>query len=172
VTCVRGASALQEVLADLPKKPLRIFVIWEPVIPTDFAPPSTAVLARIPDLRVAQYYDRSRLLSNLLVKKARETPGYLPGEQGIEEGTILWDCVLVFPPGDRWEESPPRPDFAGATVVEKIDEIRRRLQRGADNVAPGAISPGLSVGYVPPDLATRDAGPLESEATTISAPRC
>jgi hypothetical protein len=126
---VRGASALQEVLAGIQGAPLRVFVVWEPVIRTDIAPPSNWALARVTDPRAAQYYDESRLLSRLLVKTARENPDYFTGAQEMEEGTILWDCLLVFPPGQRWEESPPRPDFMGSTVVGMIDEIRKRLEK-------------------------------------------
>jgi hypothetical protein len=54
----------------------------------------------------------------------------------MEEGTILWDCLFVFPAGDLWVDSPPRPDFEGSTVVGMIDEIRRRLSAGA--ASPGS----------------------------------
>ena len=69
---MRGASALQDVLAQAKGKDIRVFVVWEPVIVSDVAPPINRVLSRIPDPRVTQYYDKSRLLSRLLVKTARE----------------------------------------------------------------------------------------------------
>jgi len=133
---VRGASALQEVLADLAKSRMHVFVVWEPVLFTDVAPPTTRVLSRITDSRAIQYYDRSRLLSRLLVRTAREHPGYLPGGEEMEKGTILWDCLIAFPPGGRWEEAPPRPDFLGSTVVGEIGRIRRRLSSAAPAPSP------------------------------------
>jgi hypothetical protein len=133
---VRGASALQEVLSDLETSRLRAFVVWEPVLFTDVAPPTTSVLSRITDSRAVQYYDRSRLLSRLLVKTAKDHPGYLPGIDGMADGTILWDCLLVFPAGERWEEAPPRPDFLGSTVVGEITSIRRRLSSVAPAPSP------------------------------------
>jgi hypothetical protein len=127
---VRGASALQQVLSDLAARRLRVFVVWEPVILTDVASPTAWVLSRITDPRAIQYYDKSLLLSRMLVKEARENRGYLPGGEEMAQGTILWDCLLVFPHGGRWEETPPHPDFLGSTVVGDIREIRRRLSSG------------------------------------------
>ena len=136
---MRGASALQEVLSGLPAGRLSVFVVWEPVIATDVAPPTTWVLSRITDPRAVQYYDRSRLLSELLTATSREKPGYLPGGEEMAEGSILWDCLLAFPPGGRWEEAPPPPDFLGATVAGDIGRIRQRLS--AVRPAPSPSGP-------------------------------
>jgi hypothetical protein len=40
-------------------------VVWEPVLTTDFAAPSTTSLGRIPDVRASQYWDRKPALSHL-----------------------------------------------------------------------------------------------------------
>jgi len=45
----------------------------------------------------------------------------------MKEGSFVWDCVLIFPPGQRWEEEPPRPEFEDGPVVDVIDGIRSRL---------------------------------------------
>jgi hypothetical protein len=51
-----------QLLPEINNPDVGIFVIWEPVLPTDFVAPSTAALARIPDARAAQYWDRKGTL--------------------------------------------------------------------------------------------------------------
>jgi hypothetical protein len=40
-----------------PELPVRVFVVWQPILPTDWAPPTTFVMNRIPDRRARQYWD-------------------------------------------------------------------------------------------------------------------
>lgn len=142
---MRGASALQAVLSDLKWKDVRVFVVWEPVILTDVAPPTTGVLSRITDTRSIQFWDRSRLLSSALVRTARKKWRDFPQVAEMDEDTIIWDCVLIFPPGQRWEEEPPRPDFADGPVVGVIDAVRERLsvitESSGSHPVPPATSP-------------------------------
>jgi len=101
-------------------KDVRVFVIWEPVLPTDFSAPATAALARIPDLRVAQYWDRQRLLSHLLGEHDRKS--------------VVWDYIAVYAPGTMWEDAPPKPAYASHPVRNAIgdakDEIQKLLESG------------------------------------------
>jgi len=61
---LQGASATGQLLREINSRDLRVFVIWEPVLATDFAAPSTAALARIPDARAAQYWiEKERCLT-------------------------------------------------------------------------------------------------------------
>jgi hypothetical protein len=96
-------------------KEVRVFVVWEPVLPTDFTAPSTAALARIPDGRVSQYWDRQRALSRLL------------GEQG--RSTVVWDNIAVYAPGTLWQEAPPVPVYSEHPVRNVIDGARSAIQR-------------------------------------------
>jgi hypothetical protein len=64
-------------LREINGQDVRVFVIWEPVLATDFTAPSTAALARIPDLRAAQYWDRNRALSHLPGEHNRSAGGSL-----------------------------------------------------------------------------------------------
>ena len=93
---------------------VRVFAVWEPVLPTDFGPPSTATLARLHDARVAQFWDHDRLLSHLLGEKDRRT--------------VVWDQIAVYDAGHKWESAPPTPVFAGRTVVRTIGEAREKLE--------------------------------------------
>ena len=45
--CLRGASAVQSVLEANPDPQVRVFVVWLPILPTDFTPPNTSAMSRV-----------------------------------------------------------------------------------------------------------------------------
>ena len=94
---------------------MRFFVIWEPVLPTDFAAPSTAALARIPDTRAAQYWDRKRALSHLLGERNRSS--------------VVWDYIAVYAPGTLWQDAPPKPIYSDGPVRDVISGAKESIQR-------------------------------------------
>ena len=87
-------------------KPVRAFVVWEPVLPTDWSSPSTAALARLSDPRVTQFWDRHRLVSHSMGEHDRHS--------------VVWDYIAVYPAGSIWEESPPPALYHGNPVVKEI----------------------------------------------------
>jgi hypothetical protein len=113
--CLQGASALERLLREQHHPRLRVFVIWEPVLPTDFGAPSTATLQRISDLRASQYWDKGHLVSHLLGERDRRS--------------VVWDYVAVYPPGKLWDKAPPQPEAFGVPVVLAIDDTRDEIQR-------------------------------------------
>ena len=90
-----------------------MFVIWEPVLPTDLAAPSTMTLKRLSDLRVSQYWDKEHLVSQSI---------------GEQDGTV-WDYVAVYPQGQLWEQGPPQPTYSIAPVIHGIDGTREAIQK-------------------------------------------
>src|SRR5690349_1814853 len=91
--------------------PVRLFVIWEPVLPIDFMAPSTRTLRRISDVRARQYWDKGRLLSKAMGEK--------------DDDSIVWDRVLVYQRGQVWGDgAPPEPLFADGTVADVIPEFK------------------------------------------------
>ncbi len=98
---------------------MRVFVIWEPVLPSDLFAPSTSSLNRISDPRVSQYWDKPRIVSRSM------------GE--TDHDSIVWDYVGVYEPGKLWEKAPPEPVYSGNPVVDVVDEtktaIRQQLNR-------------------------------------------
>ena len=90
-----------------------MFVIWEPVLPTDLPAPSTMTLKRIADTRASQYWDKEHLAS----KSIGETDG------------VVWDYVAVYPPGKLWEKGPPEPAYSLDPVVRAIDGTREAIQK-------------------------------------------
>ena len=117
---MQGASATEQLLREINSKDVRVFVIWEPVLATDFTAPSTAALARIPDLRTSQYWDRKRALSHLLGERDRSS--------------VVWDYIAVYAPGTLWQDAPPKPVYSDHPVRNVIsgakDATQRLLNRG------------------------------------------
>lgn len=92
---------------------MRAFVVWEPVLLTDWTRPTTAVLARISDPRVMQFWDRDRLISHAWGEHSRKS--------------IVWDDISVYAPGTLWQGQAPKSLFRGRTVVQAQDEARAAL---------------------------------------------
>jgi len=102
-------------LREVNSQNVRVFVIWEPVLPTDFVAPSTAALARIADARATQYWDRKRALSNLLGEHNRST--------------VVWDYIAVYSPGTLWQDAPPKPIYSDNPVRDVISGAKESIQR-------------------------------------------
>lgn len=95
---------------------MRVFVVWEPVLPTDLAAPSTATLARVSDTRAAQYWDKGRVLSHLM------------GEH--DRPSVVWDYIAVYPSGVLWTaEGPPKPAYSGRPVVNVTSNTKVALEQ-------------------------------------------
>ena len=128
---MRGASALDKLLQHESDRKFAVLIVWERVGRTRFAPaatkpPPSSVLSRTSDARVAQFWDGGQLTSSAFQDAAQEHPGWPTDELVSHEG-VIWDTVLVFAPGGRWDDAPPVPIYAGGAVVDVIDEVQKHL---------------------------------------------
>jgi len=112
---LQGASATGQLLREIKGQDVRVFVIWEPVLPTDFVAPSTAALARIPEARAAQYWDKKRALSHLLGEHNRST--------------VVWDYIAVYAPGTLWQDTLPKSVYSNGPVRDVIGGAKESVQR-------------------------------------------
>jgi len=122
---VRGASALQGLLQEMPGRRVRVFAVWEPVLPTDVGPPTSSVTSRMKDARVEQYWDPGRLLSGRILTASHTVPAF-----AIFSGQLqaAWDLAAVYPPGTSWPRGTvPAPVYCGNPVAESIDSLRARI---------------------------------------------
>ncbi len=106
---------------------MRVLIVWEPVLRTDQAPPTTGALARVGDERVAQFWDPRRLLSARLLPVLQADSGPVIGKPSLVTEDPVWDFVGVYAPGVRWSDPPPAPSFKGAPVVSVLRELNRHL---------------------------------------------
>jgi len=102
-------------LREINRQDVRVFVVWEPVLPTDFVAPSTAALGRSADVRASQYWDRKRALSHLLGERNRST--------------VVWDHIAVYAPGTLWQDTPPDPIYSDHPVRDVINGVRAAVRR-------------------------------------------
>jgi len=94
---------------------MRVFVIWEPVLPTDFGAPSTATLRRASDPRVSQYWDKDHIVSRSLGERDRSS--------------VVWDYVAVYQSGKLWDQVPPDPAYSNVPVVRAMGGTRDAVER-------------------------------------------
>lgn len=111
---MRGASALHKVLSKYPDPRIRVFVIWERVLFTDWWKPESATLQLISIPQAAQYWDPERLLSRQL------------GEQPGDRNSIVWDMVMIYRQGATWPDT--KPHYADGPVAGVIDTFEVRLR--------------------------------------------
>ena len=100
-------------LKEFPDKPIHAFVVWEPVLATDWGSPGTAALNRISDGSVAQYWDKDRLVSKSMGEHDRKS--------------IVWDHIAVYAPGATWNPTPAL--FADGPVVKVLEPAREAIAK-------------------------------------------
>lgn len=110
--CVQGSSDVNAVLKRHPDGNVRVFAIWEPILPTDWSKPTTVVLDRLSDVRAIQYWDKQHLVANLLQQSVSNKRLGCCKRSGT-----LWDIIAAYPPGARWTDSLPAPEFFAGPVV-------------------------------------------------------
>ena len=111
---MQGASAIQRILNEHRQGKLSTFVVWEPVLPTDWFSPSTATLKRVSDSRAQQYWDKGRLVSKSMGERDRSS--------------AIWDWVGVYAPDAVWESAPPKPAFGDGPVVDVVPAFTKTLE--------------------------------------------
>ena len=94
-------------------RPVRAFVVWEPVLSSDWGSPSTATLGRIPDPRAVQFWDHDRLISHSMGEHDRKS--------------IVWDQIMIYGAGTIWKGPPPQPLYQGRPVIKVASEAREAL---------------------------------------------
>ena len=110
---------MEEMLSGFAGKPLRAFVVWEPVLKSDWGSPSAATLGRIPDTRALQFWDKERLISHSMGEHDRKS--------------VVWDQVMVYGAGSEWQGGPPpAPLYQGGPVVKVAEAARAALARALD----------------------------------------
>jgi hypothetical protein len=116
---LRGASAIEKLLEQARRLPIRVLVVWEPILPTDWSRPSGMVQSRISDTRVIQYWDTDHLIAGELQRQLLSEPSCCK-----REGT-LWDFAALYERQAQWGMSAPL--FADGTVVDSAFALEKRL---------------------------------------------
>lgn len=130
--------------------PLHVFVVWEPVLVSDFAPPSTAALGLIHDPRAEQYWDRELALSKELLRSAFSDPRrYNTITAQVGPDAIVWDTVALFPPRALWNRDVPVPVYSGHTVLDSAGGLTAALERMRPAMLAAETNAALAPGSIP-----------------------
>ena len=121
---MRGASAVESILEQRANEPIRVFAVWQPILPTDWAAPASSVLKRLSDRRVQQYWDPNHVLATRMKNDAR---GPQPVQDCCVRSGILWDLAAVYLPDATWSDRIPAAVVFNGPVVDVISEIESAL---------------------------------------------
>jgi hypothetical protein len=97
-----------------------VFAVWEPILPTDYSSPGTAVLARLADPRVSQYWDKDHLFAEHLDRKIKADSDQ-PHPKCCTRKGIQWDEVAVYDPDAHWNSELPCAVYLDGPVVKALD---------------------------------------------------
>jgi hypothetical protein len=125
-----------------PELPVRVFVVWQPILPTDWAPPTAFAMNRISDRRAQQYWDPDHVVAKRLAADRRAPQ---PAEDCCERSGVLWDLVALYPKGAAWEERIPTATVFNGPVVDVTPEVESALA----GTAAITSTPHKTVGTVP-----------------------
>jgi len=82
-----------------------VFVIWEPVLLTDWRRPGGSQTALVPDPRAIHFWDIDRKLSALYGGPANLDSLAPVRDVGFQMEDVVWDAALVYPPGAKWGDA-------------------------------------------------------------------
>ena len=132
-----------EVLKQVSDPRLKVYVVWEPILPKDRAEglnDSTAALAHEP--RATQFWDGGAL-SGKAYRQSLDLP----------LKSAAWDIYFLFVPGVKWASNPPAPAFwmhqlsflPFSDGAKKFGPLRLDAKRFREEVqkALRSTSPGL-----------------------------
>jgi hypothetical protein len=105
------------VLKNHPGKPVTVFAVWEPMLPTDWSEPGPSVLMRLKDPKVRQYWDPNHSIAAILKD---EHPKCC-----IRDG-FLWDIAAAYAPGQSTLKSP---FFIDGTIIRNSPALDALLAK-------------------------------------------
>jgi len=96
---------VERILKQAQSESVRVFVVWEPMLPTDWYRPTRPTLKRVSDSRAVQFWDRNHLIAAQVKQQLQRFHGSDPS--CCEDRGHLWDMAAEYPMGVQWGESAP-----------------------------------------------------------------
>jgi hypothetical protein len=101
---------------------LTVLVVWEPILPSDWGRPTRLVMARIPDHRVIQFWDKDHWIAKELDRQLKSKQPRCCWHSGT-----LWDLGALYPKGTKWNES--EPFFVDGPVFKVASELQNQTSK-------------------------------------------
>jgi hypothetical protein len=130
------------VLKHNPNPHIRVFAVWEPILPTDYASPSTKVLSRLSDPRVVQYWDKNHLFAEQLARRLKSDPNH-PRPRCCDESGFDWDELAVYRQDVHWDDQLPRAAFLDGPIVRALgfaNVVAELLSKATDSEPRSLLS--------------------------------
>lgn len=105
---------------------MRVLVVWEPILATDWQPPGGAALGRIPDRRVRQFWDPNHIVATALNEIVKQKPPQPNPDCCIAKG-FYWDEAILYPAAARWTNIPASA-FWNGPVYRIIPGLEKALK--------------------------------------------
>ena len=101
-------------------------MVWEPILPTDWERPTNAVLGRLRNPGVVQFWDDNHLVAHAISQELKSDPtGPKPRCCGLQGE--LWDLAALYSKGSLWRGTPPKAEFADGPVAYVQQSLGRDL---------------------------------------------
>jgi hypothetical protein len=123
---------VERILEGIGNTKLRVLVVWEPILPTDWNKPSNSTLARISDPRAMQFWDEKHLVAEELRRSVEANPSQ-PKAGCCEDNGFLWDMAALYAPQTRWNGTLPPAAFFDGPVVRVAPALDARLKENQGN---------------------------------------
>jgi hypothetical protein len=94
---------------------VRVLVVWEPILVTDWTAPSGSTLARIPDGRVRQFWDPKHVVTQALSEIAKQKAGQPVPDCCVQKG-LHWDEAVLYASHSHWKDAPAAVFWNGPVV--------------------------------------------------------
>jgi hypothetical protein len=114
---------VERILKQTQSESVRVFVVWEPMLPTDWYRPTRPTLKRISDSRAAQFWDKNHLIAAQVKQQLQQFHANDPS--CCENRGHLWDMAAVYPPGVKWGET--KPAFDDGPVYRIAPALKQQL---------------------------------------------
>ena len=102
----------------MPQHDVRVFVVWQSILESDWTRPGAGILHRVHDTRARQYWDPENIFPKVLRDRMRADASHpLPSCCEAHEG-IPWDLVAVYAPGAQWSDSLPAAAYIDGPVYQ------------------------------------------------------
>jgi len=105
---------------------LIVLVVWEPILLTDWTPPSRSTLARVSDPRARQFWDPQHLVAEQVSRMAKEQTS-LPEPDCCKEKGFDWDEAILYASHRRSKNSRV-PAFWNGPVYRAIPGLENALR--------------------------------------------
>lgn len=115
---------MNRILAAHQNAGIRVYAVWQPMLPTDWGRPGRIALGRLVDPRVAQFWDVDHVVARRLAADATSAQ---PSPDCCDMDGILWDLAAVYPAGATWTDRLPPAVFLNGTVASVASSLEMTL---------------------------------------------